>query len=284
MEKVILLSFAFIFLLAFCGSVAAANNTTICVSVAINGSGSNGYSYEPSISSDGRYIAFSSYASNLVAGDINGHKDVFVRDRLLNTTTLVSVSSTGEQGNSDSSQPSISSDGRYVAFTSYATNLVTGDTNGVSDVFVRDLLLNITERVSVSSAGEQGNGDSSSPSISGDGRYVAFSSGEARFEFFNTERSSNSQHAGNLVSDDNNGFHDIFVYDRVLKTIKRVSISSTGREANGDSFQPSISTDGRYVAFSSGANNLVTGDNNGVDDIFVYDQTLNTIKRVSIST
>ncbi|MEN4030122.1 MAG: hypothetical protein PQ975_05955, partial [Methanobacterium sp.] len=121
------------------------------VLVAINGSESNGYSYEPSISIDGRYIAFSSYASNLVAGDINGHKDVFVRDRLLNTTTLVSVSSTGEQGNGDSSQPSISADGRYVAFTSYATNLVTGDTNGVSDVFVRDLLLNITERVSVSS-------------------------------------------------------------------------------------------------------------------------------------
>jgi Tol biopolymer transport system component len=288
LKKVILLALTFIFLLAFCGSVAAANNTTICVSVAINGSESNGYSYEPSISSDGRYIAFSSYASNLVAGDI-GHKDVFVRDRLLNTTTLVSVSSAGEQGNGDSSQPSISADGRYVAFTSYATNLVTGDTNGVSDIFVRDLLLNITERVSVSSMGEQSNGDSSSPSISGDGRYVAFSSGEARFsearfESFNTERSSNSQHAGNLVPDDNNGFHDIFVYDRILKTIKRVSISSTGEQSNGDSYSPSISGDGRYIAFSSGANNLVTGDNNGVDDIFVYDQTLNTIKRVSIST
>jgi Tol biopolymer transport system component len=286
LEKVILLSFAFIFLLAFCGSVAAANNTTICVSVAINGSESNGYSYDPSISSDGRYVAFSSYASNLVAGDI-GHKDVFVRDRLLNTTTLVSVSSTGEQGNGDSYEPSISADGRYVAFTSHATNLVTGDTNGVSDVFVRDLLLNITERVSVSSMGEQGNGDSSQPSISGDGRYVAFSSGEARFsearfESFNTERSSNSQHAGNLVTGDNNGVDDIFVYDQTLNTIKRVSISTNGDEGDGYSSKPSISANGRYIAFTSSANNLVWGDNNHRDDVFVHDQISGITERVSV--
>jgi len=123
-KKVLLSVFAAIFILTICGTVEAANNTTERVSISTNGSASNGHSFEPSISADGRYVAFSSYADNLVANDTNGYADVFVRDRILNTTERVSVSSTGEQGNSDSSEPSISGDGRYVVFTSVEARFV----------------------------------------------------------------------------------------------------------------------------------------------------------------
>ncbi|MEN4007321.1 MAG: cysteine peptidase family C39 domain-containing protein [Methanobacteriaceae archaeon] len=157
------------------------NYTTTRVSVATNGTESGGdgryidfSSAEPSISSDGRYIAFSSSATNLVVNDNNGRRDVFVHDRLLNTTTLVSVSSAGVQGNASSKSPSISADGRYVAFISYATNLVANDTDTFNDVFVRDLLLNTTTMVSVFDADVRVK--NKQPSISADGRYIAFSS------------------------------------------------------------------------------------------------------------
>ncbi|HVM97377.1 MAG TPA: hypothetical protein VMT89_13365 [Candidatus Acidoferrales bacterium] len=126
------------------------------------------------ISSDGRYVAFYSYALNLVAGDTNGRSNVFVRDRQTNTTTLVSVGSSGTLGNGDSVNPAISADGRYVVFYSNASNLVADDTNASSDVFVRDLQTNTTTRVSVDSSGVQGNSASYGPAISADGRYVVF--------------------------------------------------------------------------------------------------------------
>ncbi len=141
-----------------------------------------------------------------------------------------------------------------MAFESGATNLVSGDTNGKTDVFVHDRQTGQTTRVSVRSDGTQGNGNSEEPFISTDGRYVAFDS-----------------EATNLVSGDTNGTWDVFVHDRQTGQTTRVSVRSNGTQGNGASGLPSISTDGRYVAFESGATNLVSGDTNGKTDIFVHD-------------
>jgi Tol biopolymer transport system component len=228
--------------------------------------GNDGSSY-PSISADGRYVAFDSDATNLVPEDTNGASDVFVRDRLAGTTERVSVSSAEAEGNSDSLEPSISADGRYVAFASYATNLVEGDNNGVWDVFVRDRLTGDTERVSVSSAEEEGNDNSWDCFISADGRCVAFAS-----------------HSTNLVEGDNNGVPDLFLRDRVSGDTERVSVSSGEVEGNAASYEPSINADGRHVAFASYASNLVEGDNNGVWDVFVRDRLTGDTERVSVSS
>ncbi|MBL0346498.1 S-layer homology domain-containing protein [Candidatus Villigracilis affinis] len=249
-------------------ALAAAGNLTR-ISVSSSGAEGDEHSYSSSISADGRYVAFYSKANNLVSGDTNEMDDVFVRDTVANTTQRISVSSSGVEGNYDSSQPSISADGRYVAFVSGADNLVSGDTNIDEDIFVRDIVANTTKRVSVSSSGAEGNDYSLAPSISADGRYVVFESG-----------------ANNLVSGDTNGWGvmDIFVRDTMLNTTKRVSVSSSGVEGNDQSFDPSISADGRYVAFVSRASNLVSGDTNESNDIFVYDMAANTTTRVSISS
>lgn len=250
----------------FVGTVTAADNTTELVSIPINGSQSNDYSYESSISEDGRYVAFSSYANNLVNDDNNYYSDIFVRDRLLNITERISISNNGEEGNGNSYEPFISSDGRYVTFTSYASNLVENDTGDFADIFVRDRLLNITQRLSVSNTSEEGNDDSYGSSISSDGRYVAFYS-----------------YANNLVENDTNGFSDIFVFDRTSNTIKRINIPSNGEEANSDRYEPIISADGNFIAFTSEANNLVQNDDNNASDVFVFHQNSNSIKIVSIS-
>ncbi len=226
------------------------------VSVDSNGAQGNTNSDVPSISADGRCVAFESFASNLVAGDTNGCPDIFVHDRQNGTTERVSIDSNGAQGNNDSNWvPSISADGRYVAFQSYATNLVVGDTNNTYDVFVRDRQSGTTERVSIDSSGVQGHGDSFIPSISADGRYVAFTSG-----------------APNLVAGDTNGWADIFIHDRLIGANELVSVDSSGRQGNDHSYGPSISGDGRYVAFWSWASNLVGGDTNGVLDVFLRDR------------
>jgi Tol biopolymer transport system component len=243
------------------------SGTTELVSLDSNGVQGNSASLVASISADGSYVAFYSYADNLVQGDTNLKVDVFVRDRLTSTTERVSVSSNGAQGNNVSDTPSISADGRYVAFESLASNLVVGDTNLQGDVFVRDRLTGTTERVSVSSSGLQGNGKSQYPSISADGRYVAFTSS-----------------ATNLVSADTNGAWDVFVRDRLTGTTTRVSKDSSGVQGNGTSDYPSISSDGRYVLFSSAATNLVAGDTNGVRDIFLRDRQSGTTERVSVAS
>jgi Tol biopolymer transport system component len=252
--------------LLFAGPSLAAGST-IRVSVSSEGVQANRKSYWPSISADGRYVAFESWASNLVAGDTNGTWDVFVRDTLEGKTSRVSVSSEGVQGNGGSYSPSISADGRYVAFESSASNLVAGDTNGAGDVFVRDTLEGSTIRVSLSSAGAQGDGRSFEPSISADGRYVAFTS-----------------YASNLVAGDTNGAGDVFVRDIVKGKTIRVSVSSRERQANRKSYWPSISADGRYVAFYSYASNLVPGDTNGIVDVFVRDIVKGKTIRVSVSS
>ena len=216
------------------------------------------------ISGDGRFVAFTSSAWNLVTGDSNGVNDVFVRDRLLGVTERVSLAAGGVQATSSSSRPSISDDGRYVAFESLATNLVPNDTNANSDIFVYDRDLDTVERVSLTSAGAEGDNSSFLPSISGDGRYVAFRS-----------------LATNFVAGDTNSASDIFVYDRQTDTIQRVSQSDAGIGGNMESTYPTISKDGRYVAFESAASNLVADDTTGVRDVFVYDLQTQTIRRVS---
>jgi Tol biopolymer transport system component len=241
--------------------------TTTRVSRNSAGVEGNDGSFSPSISGDGRYVAFPSDATNLVAGDTNGVSDIFVRDRNTGTTYLVSKSSAGVVGDSYSSYPSLSSDGRYVVFESAATNLVAGDTNGMYDVFVRDRTTGTTTLVSKSSTGEIGNGYSTAPFISADGRYVVFDS-----------------YATNLVAGDTNGMSDVFVRDRQTGTTTLVSKSSTGVLGSGNSYYASISADGRYVAFYSYAVNLVTGDTNGVEDIFVRDRQTGTTTRVSKSS
>ncbi len=241
------------------------SGTTERVSVGSGGTQGNSASRFASLSSDGRYVAFDSYATNLVPGDTNTSIDIFVHDRQSGTTVRVSVSSGGVQGDSASRISSISSDGRYVAFYSYATNLVSGDTNGVSDIFVRDLQSGTTERANLSAAGAQGNGFSLHSWISGDGRCVAFAS-----------------NSNNLVSGDTNPWQDIFVRDLQSGTTERVSVDAAGVQADGPSDYPSISADGRYVSFRSTASNLVSGDTNGVSDVFIHDRQSGTTERVSI--
>jgi Tol biopolymer transport system component len=249
-------------------AAAADGPSTTRISISSLGEQGDRRSDRPSISADGRYVAFESIATNLVPGDTNNDEDVFVRDRRTGRTTRASLSSSGAQPSRSASEPAISGDGRYVAFESLASNLVEGDTNGSTDVFVRDLQEGKTTRVSVTSSGGEANDGSYNAAISGDGRYVAFES-----------------RASNLVEGDTNtGFSDIFVRDRKEGKTVRVSVSSIGGEANGDSYFPSISADGRYVAFTSEATNLVEGDTNGRRDVFVRDTKEGKTVRVSVSS
>jgi len=215
------------------------------ISVASDGTQGNSGSANSSISADGRYVVFDSTASNLVSGDTNNYPDIFVHDRVTGITSRISIAPDGTQGNGLSSHPSISADGRYVAFESYANNLVSGDTNNTGDIFVYDRITGITSRVSVASYGTQGNNISVNSSISADGRYIAFDSD-----------------ASNLVSGDTNNFRDIFVRDRVTGITSRISVATDGIQGNSFANFPSISADGRYIAFGSNASNLVSGDTN----------------------
>ena len=182
-------------------------------------------------------------------------------------TVRVAVDSAGAQGNSGSFVPSLSATGRWVAFASGATNLVAGDTNAATDIFVHDRKTGETVRVSVDSAGIEGNGDSSGPSISATGRWVAFQS-----------------FATNLVAGDTNEASDVFVHDRRTGQTVRVSMDSAGVQGNDTSSDPSISANGRWVAFQSFATNLVAGDTNGDRDIFVHDLTTGETVRVSVNS
>jgi len=246
---------------------------TTRVSAGPAGRQANGASGSAAISADGRYVAFASSASNLVVHDTNGTSDVFVYDRVSGRTRRVSVGSAGIEGNRDSEEPAISAHGRFVAFTSDASNLVAGDTNRIADVFVHDRDTGRTTRVSVSSGGAQAAGfptgtGSNSPAISADGRYVAFHS-----------------EAQNLVRHDTNATFDIFVRDRRSGTTLRVNVSSNGSQANAETLgSPVISPDGRLVAFTSLATNLVPGDANGITDTFVHDRVTGTTILASVSS
>ncbi len=241
------------------------------VSVDTFGVEGNGYSglLGASLSEHCRFVAFGSYATNLVAGDMNGFEDLFVRDRQSGTTELVSMDSRGGQGNARSMWPSISADGRFVAFQSDASNLVTDDTNGCGDIFVHDRNAGLTERVSVSSSGVEGNLSSSNfgLSISANGQFVAFVSS-----------------ATNLVVNDTNGFLDVFVHDRCTGLTERVSVDSSRLQANDYTTGATISANGRFVGFESYATNLVSDDTNGILDAFVHDRFSGITGRVSVGS
>lgn len=252
-------------------SGAVAGTKRVVDRVSANGEGipaTGGHSFGAlGFSADGRFVVFRSDATNLVPNDTNNTTDVFVRDRSTGGSERVNVASDGAQANAYSDYGHISADGRFVVFRSSATNLVSGDTNGVDDVFVRDRQTGTTSRVSLSSAGDPANGASLAPKISADGRFVVFQSA-----------------ATNLVSGDTNGRVDIFLRDRQTATTERISIRSTGEQAaGGDSIDPWVSGDGRAIVFTSTADNLVVGDTNGVADVFLRDRGLGTTDRVSIS-
>ena len=300
----------------------SAGGVTRRVTVGRGGAQANNSSDSAAISAHGRYVAFGSDASNLVAGDTNGRMDVFVRDRGAHVTRRVSVGRSGAQANNSSSSAAISADGRYVAFGSAASNLVRGDTNSWPDVFVRDRMAHVTRRVSVGAGGAQANNSSSSAAISADGRYVAFISAasnlvpddnlkvdvfvrdrvahvtrrvsvgaggaQANDSSFGTAISADGRYvafgslASNLVAGDTNDRMDVFVRDRVAHVTRRVSVGAGGAQANDLSFAPAISADGRYVAFDSAASNLVAGDTNDIADVYVRDQTTDVTQRVSV--
>ena len=254
--------------------------TTSLASVGQGPAPANAESLFAVVSGDGRFVAFSSRATNLVATDTNDAADVFVRDLQDGTTTLVSLSTTGVQGTGDSGFPLLAAGGRYVVFTSFAADLVANDTNGFADVFVRDRDVDgdfiydepdavATTRISVSDTGAQADRASYTVigGVSADARHVTFAS-----------------EATTLTSGDTGLHTDVFVHDRATGRTTRVSAAAPGAaEGNGDSFAPTISASGRWVAFTSAASNLVGGDtNNGCTlagpplfncfDVFVHDR------------
>ena len=232
----------------------------------VQGTDADGASQGPSFSDGARFVAFWSNGTNLVPGDTNSCADVFVRDLSTGAITRASVGPGGVEANAYSTSGRVSSDGRYVAFSSLASNLVPGDTNGAADVFVRDVIAGTTTRASVDASGAQAPSGATYPSMSSDGRYVAFESFDP------------------LVPGDTNGMADIFVRDLVAGTTVRASVSSTGAQADVHSVWTSISADGRMVGFDSYATNLVPGDTNGLEDCFVRDLQTGTTTRVSVST
>ncbi len=239
------------------------------ISVTPNGSPAQGNSFAGVMSDDRRFVVFWSWATNLVPGDTNGKADVFVRDRLNRTTERVSVTTAEAQANGAS--PSIingdslgiSDDGRYVTFTSSATNLGP-DANTLSDVFVRDRTAGTTTLVSVSSAEVPGTSDSYAPSITSDGRYIVFESD-----------------ASNLVAPDTNSGRDVYVRDRTAGTTIRASLADNDTQPAGQSFTGGITSDGNSVVFASTAKMTPADTNNSVD---VYVRTLSTGKTRLVST
>jgi len=217
----------------------------------LGGTQDNSGAIPTDISHDGRFTVFYSNYGNFVAGDTNGSSDTFVYDRVMQIVERVSIGTGGVQGNGASETASITPDGRFAAFASTASNLVDGDTNGQRDIFVYDRLNGTTERVSISSDGSQLNGTSHHPSISDDGRYVAFH--------------STATNGGN----DANGTEDVFVFDRNADTLTKLSVTDAGVAGNGQSAMATVSGDGQYVVFDSYASNLIAGDQNGVQDVFL---------------
>lgn len=297
------------------------------ISVATGGAQANGDSGGTSLlgnaamSARGRFVAFTSLASNLVKGDTNGVSDVFIRDRDRGTTQLISVSSGGARGNGPSRSPSMSGDGRFVVFSSLASNLVQNDTNNRVDVFVRDRRAGTTRRVSVGSGRPFIDGGSF-PRISADGQYLTFVQVPDDFQqtrtykvyvrdlqtnktelasvgvdgklgvgfYFGNEISADGRYvafysdAATLVPPDGFGSGDVFVRDLHANTIERANRALDGSRPNGGGRLPELSADGRYVAFSSEGTNLVAGDSNSLWDIFVFDRQTATTRVATLST
>ncbi len=244
-------------------------NTGLTRRVSVRSDGdqaTGGTSSGPAISADGRWITYTSYATNLVDDDTNGVPDVFLNDRDTGLTRRVSVRSDGDQATGGtSSGPAISADGRWITYTSYATNLVDDDTNGVPDVFLYDRDTGLTRRVSVRSDGVQATGRSGGPAISADGRWITYTS-----------------QAADLVANDTNNTYDVFLFDRDTGLTRRVSVSSDGDQATGYTGGTTISADGRWITYGSEAANLVDDDTNGLSDVFLYDRQAGLTRRISV--
>jgi Tol biopolymer transport system component len=242
-----------------------AAQTTVCVSVGLAGTPAQGQ--RPSISDDGRYVSFESNNAGIVANDTNGSTDIFLRDRVAGTTERVSLDSADAQISGISFSSAVSGDGRYVAFVCSAPNIVPGDNNAFTDVFVRDRVAGTTTLASVPQAGGIiTSGGCDHPVLSADGRYVAFDST-----------------ASNLVAGDG-GFADIFVRDRVAGTTERISQTAGGTGGNADSIRPHISGDGRWVVFATSATNLVPSAANGLIQILRKDRQTGALDPVSVSS
>jgi Tol biopolymer transport system component len=248
------------------------SHTTVRVDVGPADLQANGECARPVVSGDGKLVAFESAASNLekpsVLGkstDTNKTRDVFVRDLIANTTTRVNVTSEGKQATGDSVRPSISASGRLVAFQSEAA-LQSDDTNKKTDVYLHDLETNETTRVSIGPGGAEGNAGSFSPSLSADGALLSYWS-----------------NASNFVPGDSNKAGDVFIFNRGDGSTTRISVGPDDEGGDGMSSDPSMSPDGRHVAFWSGATNLVPDDTNGKRDIFLYDRDTDTLARVSVA-
>jgi hypothetical protein len=309
----------------FCLAAAASGQDTSLLSTDTFGVQGNSKSFNAAVSSDGLLVAFESLSNNLVSGDGNGAYDVFLKDRTTGNTELISVDSSGVQGNRDSFLAQISDDGRFVVFSSLANNLVTGDTNGKSDVFLRDRLNGTTERVSIRSSGLQGNDTSYGLGVSSDGNLVYFESYATNlvandtngmpdvfvrnratgkttrvsvdtggnegdnYSYFGGMASDGSfvtfySAATNLVPNDFNGKLDVFLHDLNSGITSRISTDPSGGDGNGDSELPRISADGRFVVYRSAANNLVANDTNGFEDVFVFDRATGVSDRVSVDS
>lgn len=243
-----------------CAVGFAFGQATTLENVSYSGEQANHGAIQPVVTPDGQIVAFSSLASNLVPGDANGKADVFLRVRYSGHIEIVSVSSGGVQGNDHSGLPSITPDGRFVAFWCKGNNLVPNAFN--AGVYLRDRWSYTTVGVSVTPGGILVEGDH--PSISADGRYVAFESPSAM-----------------LVPGDTNNANDVFVWDRLLNWVTRVSVSTNGIQGNASSDSPAISADGRFVTFRSWADNFVSNDTNRLDDIFVHDRMNGQTVRVN---
>ena len=306
------------------------NGTLERVSQGAGGKQSNGDSQRPTLSAEGRYVAFWSAADNLIDNDTNTETDCFVHDRRTHETFRVDRGPDDAQANGDCARPVISGDGKLVAFESAATNLEkpgvlnkSTDTNKARDVFLRDIEGGTTTRISVTSDGKQGTGESVRPSISSDGRYIAFQSDaplqaddtNEKTDVYLHDRGSGEttrvsigpggveggggsfsptmsadgmlisywSNASNLVPDDTNKAGDVFVFDRSDGSTVRISLGAGDVQGDGMSSDPSMSPDGRYVAFWSGATNLVSDDTNAKRDIFLFDRETAAITRVSVA-
>ena len=235
------------------------------ISTAPTGEGGNGDCYAPAISGDGKSVAFESNATNLITDDKNGVKDIFIWHSVTNKIERVSVGNAGKEANAASYEPSISGDGNSIAFTSTASNIsATEKGTSNNNVFLRDLALNTTLMISVDPSSKKGGGGSNA-SIAYDGKRMAFYS-----------------QTSTLVSNDKNGLWDIFLWEQNNKQLKRISLTADGKERNqGEEsvnriVSPSISGNGRYIAFTTTASNMVPGDDKYFQDVFIYDTQTNT--------
>jgi Tol biopolymer transport system component len=241
---------------------------TTLASITTDGGVSRGWSSSPSLSADGRYVTFASGASDLVEGDDNGLEDIFVHDRQTGTTTRVSVATNGSQANEDSFNPTISADGRYVAFSSESSTLADGDDRGRSQIFVHDRETGETLRISNGADGTEARGRSYDPFISADGRFVTFYS-----------------NAADLIEGDGNGAVDLFVHDLMSgeTTIVRY-VNRDGSEPTHDPYIPTLSSDGRFVAFRSEEEiELTDGEIIHARDVLIYDRETAQTTRIEVT-